>query len=62
MLLRRWEVRTNSLAEGCTLEGSMGRFFSRRSAEEHCFDLNCWKLTFGYKNFNYYVHDRRDDG
>lgn len=40
----------------------MGNFLFRKSAEQHCFALNCWKLAYGYKHFNYYVHDRRNDG
>jgi hypothetical protein len=61
VILRRWEVRTNSLSDECDFDDPMARFFFRKDAEKFCFEMNCWKLAYGYKYFNYYVHDRRAD-
>lgn len=37
------------------------RFFFRRSAERYCWENNAYRLIRGYKDFNYYIHDTKED-
>lgn len=61
MILRRWEVRSNTLADVDLEDTVISRFFWRVNAESDCSILNDWKSTAGYMNWTYFVHDRRED-
>lgn len=61
MILRRWEVRSNTLADVDFGDTVISRFFFRVNAENDCTLLNDWKSTAGYMQLTYFIHDRRQD-